>query len=306
MVQSPDNIPTQIFERLRPRLFAIAYRMLGSVMEAEDMLQEAYLRYDQVDGSTVQSPEAYLSTVVTRLCLDHLKSARVQREQYVGPWLPEPLLTAETPATVLEKSESITMAFLLLLEQLSPVERAVFLLREVFDCSYAEVAEIVDKSESNCRQIFARAKQHLHQNRPRFETPPDQQQRLLQRFLTALEDGNVDELADVLSEDVRMWSDGGGRVTAARKPVLGRDHVVQFLSGLARLRPETLRITVAPVNGTASLLLNVDGKLYAVWHFSFEQDEIVGIYAVLNPEKLEHLHCFSAFTDTLFWPNAMC
>lgn len=290
MVQAHGSTPAQTFERLRLRLFGIAYRMLGSVMEAEDMLQEAYLRYAQVDESTVQSPEAYLSTVVTRLCLDHLKSARVQREQYVGPWLPEPLLTADGPASVLEKSESITMAFLLLLEQLSPVERAVFLLREVFDYSYAEVAEIVERSEVNCRQIFARARQHLHQNRPRFETPPDQQQRLLHRFLTALEEGNVDDLADVLSEDVRMWSDGGGRVTAARNPVLGREHVVRFLNGLARLRPEALNITVAPVNGAASLLLNVDGKLYAVWHFSFDQAEIVGIYAVLNPDKLKHLH----------------
>ena len=290
MAQAPGSTAAQTFERLRPRLFGIAYRMLGSVTEAEDMLQEAYLRYAQVDESTVNSPEAYLSTVVTRLCLDHLKSARVQREQYVGPWLPEPLLTAEGPATALEQSESITMAFLLLLEQLSPVERAVFLLREVFDYSYAEVAEIVDKSEVNCRQIFARARQHLNQNRPRFGTPPDQQQRLLHRFLAALEEGNVDGLTDVLGEDVRMWSDGGGRVTAARKPILGRDHVVRFLAGLARLRPETLSITVAPINGAASLLLDVEGKLYGVWHFSFEEDEIVGIYAILNPDKLNHLH----------------
>jgi RNA polymerase sigma-70 factor, ECF subfamily len=281
--------PYQTFEALRPLLFSIAYRMLGSVMEAEDLLQEAYLRYAAVDSATVQSPKAYLTTVVTRLCLDYLKSARVQREHYVGPWLPEPLLTEEGPASHLEHVESISMAFLVLLEQLSPVERAVFLLREVFDYSYAEVALIVDRSETHCRQIFSRAKRHLTAKRPRFEPSSQGQAALVHRFLAAIGEGNVDELAQVLAEDVRMWSDGGGRVVAATKPLGGREQVMRFLAGLARRRPPDLTVETALVNGSQSLLLYLGGQLYAIWHFTFQDDRIGEIRAVLNPEKLRHL-----------------
>jgi RNA polymerase sigma-70 factor (ECF subfamily) len=279
----------QEFESLRPLLFSIAYRMLGSVMEAEDVLQEAYLRYAAVERTTVQSPKAYLTTIVTRLCLDQLKSARVQREHYVGPWLPEPLLIAEGPASLVEQTESISMAFLILLEQLSPVERAVFLLREVFDYSYEEIATIVDREEVNCRQIFSRAKRHLTANRPRFQPSPDRQEQMVQRFLAAVDEGSVDGLTELLAEDVRMWSDGGGQVTAARKPIHGRTHVIRFLTGLARQRPDNLAVKTAIVNGNLSLLLYLGEQIYAVWHFTFYDDRIGEIHAVLNPEKLRHL-----------------
>ena len=191
------------FEAHRPLLFSIAYRMLGSVMEAEDMVQETYLRYINSAPAAIESPKAFLSTITTRLCLDHLKSAKISREAYIGPWLPEPLPTGDTATNPLEKYDMISMAALVLLENLSPLERAVFLLRGVFDYSYAEIAAIVDKSEANCRQVYHRAKQYLHQHRPRFESSAADQEKLVAGFLQAVQAGDVEALTSLLAISVR-------------------------------------------------------------------------------------------------------
>src|SRR5918998_406453 len=201
---------TDDFERHRPLLFSIAYRMLGSVADAEDVVQEAYLRWQQAPEAEVLSPRSYLSAVVTRLSIDRLRSARVQREEYVGPWLPEPLVSegTEDVADSIELDESLSMAFLVLLESLNPVERAVFLLREVFNYDYEEISSIVRKSEANCRQIARRARQSVAAHRPRFERSPEQEERLTQRFVETCMSGDMEGLLELLSEDVTLWSDG--------------------------------------------------------------------------------------------------
>jgi RNA polymerase sigma-70 factor (ECF subfamily) len=280
---------TQTFECYRSLLFSIAYRMLGSVMEAEDMVQEAYLRYAATDRSRVASPKAFLTTIVTRLCLDHLKSARVQREAYVGPWLPEPLVTEESPARVVEEKETISMAFLVLLEKLSPVERAIFLLREVFDYDYADIAQIVDKSEANCRQLYSRAKKYLVNRRPRFQASPAAQRQLISGFMRALSQGDEDSLVRLLAEDIEFWSDGGGRVAAARRPLHGRDAVVRFLFGIFRKRPDDTQVEVVEINGAQSLLIRTGGQIYGVMNFAVENGRIRAIRTVINPDKLRHL-----------------
>jgi RNA polymerase sigma-70 factor, ECF subfamily len=279
----------QTFESYRPLLFSIAYRMLGSVMEAEDVVQESFLRFTTSDVDRVESPKAYLTTIVTRLCLDQLKSARIQREQYVGPWLPEPLLTAEGPAQVVDQRETITMAFLVLLESLSPVERAVFLLREVFDYDYAEIARITEKSETNCRQIYSRAKKVLVERRTRFESSPDLQQKLVQGFLQAVDSGDVQGLTHVLAEDARWWSDGGGKVSAALHPLRGREAIIRFLLGMSRRRPADLRVEITESNSEPSLLLYAGDALFGVWTFTIVDEKITEIRAVVNPDKLHHL-----------------
>jgi len=287
----------QIFESYRPLLFSIAYRMVGRVMEAEDMVQEAYLRYLAVDPETVQSHKAFLTTIVTRLCLDHLKSARVQREEYVGPWLPEPLITEDSPARRLDQKESITMAFLVLLEKLSPVERAVFLLREVFDYDYAAIASIVEKSEANCRQLYSRAKRHLLAQRPRFAASQDEQRALIDGFLRAISTGDEETLVTLLADDVQLWSDGGGKVTAARRPLFGRDRVVRFLFGIYNKRPSDMHVALRETNGTQSLLIYVDGQVFGVMNFSVADGKIQEIRTVLNPDKLRHLQSESGDRD---------
>lgn len=283
-----DHQLTQ-FEIHRPLLFSIAYRMLGTVMEAEDAVQECYLRYLATDVDAIRSPKAFLSTVITRICLDQLKSARVQREEYVGPWLPEPLLTTDGPDELLAQHESISLAFLVLLETLSPVERAVFLLREVFDYEYGEIARIVEKSEANCRQLYRRAKQHIQARRPRFDANPNQQQQLLQSFLHALDQGNVDGMTNLLAEDVQLWSDGGGKAAAATRPLAGRDVVVRFLLGLSRQRPDGTRVTVAEINGAPSFLIYVVDDLVAVGNLVGDVGKIQEVRFVRNPDKLRHL-----------------
>src|ERR1700722_9998202 len=229
---------------LRPMMFSIAYRMTGSVTEAEDLLQEAFFRLERTrrSGVIVDSPKAYLAATTTRLAIDHLRSARVRRMSYVGTWLPEPIVNDlhDSPQHMAELSDSLSMAFLVLLESLSPVERAVFLLREVFDYSYTDIAHIVDKSEANCRQIFGRARQHLDTNQPRYEASTEHSDRLLHAFLAATRDGDLDQLIDALAADVVFCGDGGGKVTAITQPLYGRDQVATFLrivfQGARRLR----------------------------------------------------------------------
>ncbi len=279
----------QTFEQQRPLLFSIAYRMLGSVMEAEDAVQESYLRYMATDADAIQSPKAFLSTVVTRLCLDQLKSARVKREEYFGPWLPEPLLTADAPDELLARHESISMAFLLLLETLSPVERAVFLLREVFDYDYDAIAQIVGKREANCRQLHSRAKKHIHSGRPRFAPSPQEQQQLVGKLFTAMQLGDSDAFAAFLAEDVELRSDGGGKAAAAIHPLHGRETVMRFLLGIYSRRPPNTTAELAEVNGAPALVVRVDGKIENVMSFELNGAMISAIRIVRNPEKLRHL-----------------
>lgn len=284
------------FETYRPLLFAIAYRMLGSVMEAEDMVQEAYLRYQAVTPADIQSPKAFLSTIITRLCLDHLKSARVQRETYIGPWLPEPVLTAEdhrvlgSPAARASAQDSISMAFLVLLESLTPAERAVFLLREVFDYEYSEIARIVDREETACRQLFSRAKKHITAHKPRFETSPEKHDQLLREFKQVVEVGEMTGLVNLLAEDVVWWSDGGGKANAARRPLHGREAVTRFITGLVRLRPADTTYTIIEVNGQAGILVRVDGQVYGVFTVETDDQHIIAVRAITNPDKLCHVH----------------
>src|SRR5581483_3666396 len=227
------------YEDLRPLLFSIAYRMLAGVAEAEDIVQEAFLRYQRAldESAPIESPKAYLSAVVTRLAIDHLRSARRRKETYVGQWLPEPLLTddaAPDGARDAETADTLSMAFLLLLERLSPVERAVFLLHDVFDYGYGEIAEIVGRSEGNCRQLAVRARRHVEEHKPRFEASREERERLAARFFDAIGEGDMDGLVELLAADVVVYGDGGGKVTSWPQPIVGRERVARLLLGLGR------------------------------------------------------------------------
>jgi RNA polymerase sigma-70 factor, ECF subfamily len=280
------------FQSYRPLLFSIAYRMTGSASEAEDIVQESYLRYHAAAPGEIRSLKSYLSTIVTRLALDHLKSARVQREQYIGPWLPEPVLTGDSAFAALrhvEQHESITTAFLVLMETLTPHERAVFLLREVFEYEHAEIAAMLGLSAANCRQLFHRAQTRLAERRRRFTPSREVQQRLLARFLRACQQGDIAALAKTLAEDVVAWSDGGGKVSAARQPVLGSEKVVRFMSGLLRKAPADLRLEMAEVNGLPAMLVFIGVQLWYVCGFEIANERIQALHAVLNPDKLAYI-----------------
>jgi RNA polymerase sigma-70 factor (ECF subfamily) len=285
----------EAYEDLRPLLFSIAYRMLGSVGEAEDVVQEAFLRYHRALESSpeVESAKAYLSAVTTRLAIDHLRSARVRRERYVGQWLPEPLLTDDAPdaAESLEDADSLSMAFLLLLERLTPVERAVFLLYDVFDYGYDEVAEIVGKSEDNCRQLAARARRHIEENRPRFEASRQQRDELAARFFDAVGDGDMDGLLDLLAADVVVYGDGGGRVPSWPRPIYGRERVAKLLVGIGRQARElALTAKRAEINGQPGIMvLDADGLLTNVMTIDVADGQVQTIRSVINPEKLRHI-----------------
>jgi RNA polymerase sigma-70 factor (ECF subfamily) len=288
----PDQ--TAQYESYRPLLFSIAYRMLGSVMEAEDMVQETYLRFRAASAGDIHSPRTYLCTIVTRLCLDALKSARARRETYVGPWLPEPLPTpdqaeAQDPGARLDMDESISMAFLVLLESLSPLERAVFLLREVFDFDYADIARITGRREDACRQVFHRARAALAARRPRYETTPADRERLLRAFLSAAFTGDLEGLTGLLAEDVTLWSDGGGKVAAALKPIHGSDSVGRFIAGVLRKAPPGMAIAPAVMNGSTALYVTVDGQPFGVALFEMDAERIHELRFVVNPDKLRHL-----------------
>lgn len=279
------------FERQRPRLFSIAYRMLGSASDAEDVVQDGFVRYQGVRPGHLRAPASYLSTVVVNLCLDRLKSARVQREAYVGPWLPEPVLTTDGtlgPLEAAEQRDSVSLAFLLLLERLNPRERAVFVLREAFGYEHREIAAILGVSEAGSRQLLARARRRVAEPSSRFETSQSRGRRLVERFLAAAQEGDLRGLEEVLAEDVTVWSDGGGMVSAARRPVVGRARVARFVAGIAeRARREPgLLLTFGEVNGQPALLSWTGGSLAAVFAFDVEDGRIHAIRAVLNPAKL--------------------
>ena len=277
---------TEDFERHRSLLFSIAYRMLGSVAEAEDVMQEAYLRWREVPEGEVRSSKSYLSAVVTRLSIDRLRSAR--REEYIGPWLPEPLISdrAEELAAHYELDESLSMAFLVLLESLNPVERAVFLLREVFDYDYEEISSIVRKSEANCRQIARRARQSVAARRPRFERSLEKEKMLTERFVEACMSGDMEGLLELLSEDVTLWSDGGGKVAAAPYPIHGPEKVARFLVGVLRTVPPGFFAHPARVNGGPGAIGYVDDHPTGVVALDVAEGRIRRVRIVVNPDKL--------------------
>lgn len=285
------------FDQYRSLLFSIAYRMLGSVADAEDMLQETYIRWQQTGDEEIRSPRAFLVTIVSRLCINQLQSARVQREEYVGQWLPEPIVTdpGSDPLGMIKVNESLSMAFLVLLERLTPIERAVFLLREVFEYEYAEVAGVLGQSEVNCRQILRRARQHVSAMRPRFAASARKQNDLLQRFLAAIGTGDMDGLLALLSDDVVLYSDGGGKALAVPNLVRGADNVVRGILGAFRkLLPKGLVRRWAWINGEPGLVSYLDGKPYSVVTVDAGGGRIQAIYVLTNPEKLVHLPELSA------------
>ncbi|HYO11683.1 MAG TPA: RNA polymerase sigma-70 factor [Thermoanaerobaculia bacterium] len=287
--------PLAAFERERGRLFGIAYRMLGSVSEAEDVLQDAWLRWHGVEHETVENPSAYLVRLVTRLAIDTLGAARNRLTDYVGPWLPEPLIgrviedPSDNPAALQELEDDLSTAFLLLLERLSPVERAVFLLRESFDFNDREIAEIVGKSEENCRQIDRRARKRLEDGRRHAPAPPAEHDRLLGGFLKAVRDGDLDGMVSLLARDAAAYSDGGGKAHAARKPIFGAEGVARFFLGLLRNAPPDWEVRVAIVNGRTGLLNLVGGRLLSVVTLHVEEGRIRDIYTVVNPDKLPRI-----------------
>jgi RNA polymerase sigma-70 factor (ECF subfamily) len=291
----------EVYQSLRPLLFSIAYRMLGSVTEAEDIVQESFVRYQRAlsEGGIPESPKAYLSAITTRLCIDQLRSARVRRESYVGEWLPEPLLTgpsplgqpAPDPAALAEQADSLSMAFLLLLERLTPVERAVFLLHDVFSYNYDETAEIVGRSASTCRQLAHRARQHIETDRPRFEASASLQEELAARFFDAVGNGDVDGLVKLLAADVTVYGDNGGVPPAWLRPVTGRTRVSRLLAGVGgQLRDVHGTISPVQVNGQpGGLAIAADGSLISVFILDIVDGQIQNVRSVINREKLGHL-----------------
>ncbi|MBM7790732.1 RNA polymerase sigma-70 factor [Tenggerimyces flavus] len=288
------NLAADLHDELRPLMFSIAYRMLGSVAEAEDIVQEAFLRLVRSQPHEVESPEAYATTVTTRLAIDHLRSARVRREQYVGAWLPEPLLDTSAmgdPAAHAETADTVSLAFLVLLESLTPVERAVFLLREVFGYDYDRIAAIVEKTEANCRQIFVRAQRRLASGESRFEASPARRDELARQFFAAAESGDIAGLERMLAEDVAFVGDGGGKAPALATPAVGRTRVARFVLGIFRTAKSLSgRIEPTLVNGhPGARIVDADGNLAAVLALQIADGQIVGFQNVLNPDKLAHL-----------------
>lgn len=283
--------PTTIFDGYRAYLFAIAYRMLGSVMDAEDMVQETYLRWQQTEVDDVQSPKSFLAAIITRLCIDYLRSARVKRESYVGNWLPEPYLmdSGQSGETMAALSDSLSMAFLVLLESLAPTERAAFLLHDVFDYDYAEIAEILEKSPANCRQMVSRARQRLHHGRPRFQATAEEQQQITAQFLQASLDGDMTGLLSLLAEDVVEYSDGGGKVPSAIYPLHGAEKVARFFIGLTKKAPPGTETRFGIANTHPALFVYLENQVITVILFDIVDGRIQHIYAVNNPDKLGHI-----------------
>lgn len=296
----------ELLQELRPGAFAIAYRMTGSVSEAEDIVQEGLLRLHRAleDGAELASPRAYLATVVTRLSIDTLRSARVRRETYVGEWLPEPLLTTgdDDPARCAETADSLSVAFLVVLERLTPEQRAAFLLRDVFDYPFARIAEIIGRSEPATRQIATRARRHVADNRPRFEASRRRRDELAERFLAAAREGDMPALEALLAEDVELHGDGGGRVPALTRPIHGRHRVASALSAWLRLvaRAGGLGTELVEVNGQPGVVIrDEDGALLSVWSLAIAGGRVQSVRSVANPDKLRHLGPVGAAADVI-------
>ena len=306
MIQDGETGIAEAYVDLRPLLFSIAYRMLGSVSEAEDVVQEAFVRYQRAigDETVIESPKAYLSAVVTRLAIDHLKSARVRRETYVGEWLPEPLVTEEganDPATLAERTDTLSMSFLVLLERLTPVERAIFLLHDVFDYDFEEVGRIVRKSPATCRQHAVRARRFISENRPRFDADHAERDELLRRFFAAAEGGDVDGLIEVLAEDAIVYGDGGGKVPQWYAPIVGAADVAKLFAVMGRqMRRLGATFERHLVNGQPGIIFRgPHGGVMSVMSFEVVDGRVKTIRSVVNPDKLGHLGRVESLREVL-------
>ena len=295
MNRQRSNRRADTFNALRPLLFAIAYRMLGTVGEAEDIVQEAFFRYDRAlaEGSKIESTKAFLSAVVTRLAIDELRSARSRREAYVGQWLPEPLLTDENedPSVNAEQSDTLSMAFLLLLERLNPVERAVFLLHDIFGYGYDEIATIVGKSESNARQLAVRARRHLEAEKPRFDVSRQKRTELGARFFAAISGSDVHGLVEMLAEDAVLYGDGGGKAPQWSDPIVGAERVAQLLANVGRgIHNFGLGVEAREINGQpGAVVRDADGNLINVLSIDVYDGAVVAVRSIINPDKLRHI-----------------
>ncbi|HET6510264.1 MAG TPA: RNA polymerase sigma factor SigJ [Baekduia sp.] len=293
-----------LLDELRPVAFGIAYRMLGSVSEAEDVMQEALLKVHQAlrGGERIASPRAFVATVTTRLAINELRSARARRERYVGDWLPEPIITDGDPAEIAETADALSLAMLVVLESLSPEQRAALLLHDVFDYGYGEIASIVGKSEDNVRQLATRARRHVQERRPRFATTREQRDELARRFFAAIEQGDVAGLEALLTADVQLTGDGGGKVPALRRSLRGRavvgEMLAWWLSNMRRAPGVTL--SAASVNGDpGAVFRDAEQRLLAVWSLEIEDGAIRGIRSVVNPDKLGHLGLVGDFASAV-------
>jgi RNA polymerase sigma-70 factor (TIGR02957 family) len=281
---------TDVFTEHRDLLFAVAYRMTGSVADAEDIVQDAWLRWSATDGDTVRAPVPYLVKTVTNLAINEMTSARARRETYVGPWLPEPLLISADASEEVEMAESVSMAMLVVLESLSPLERAVFVLGDVFGYRHAEIAEMVERDPAAVRQLAHRARAHVQARRPRFTSDPAARTELVARFRDACAGGELAPMLELLAPEVTAWSDSGGKVTAARRPVVGADNVARWLLGILS-KPGTRGLHVDPaiINGEPALIGSLGGRIAGSVHIDIDGDRIIGIRMVLNPDKLRGL-----------------
>ena len=288
----------EAFNQHKSLLFSVAYRMLGSAADAEDLLQETFIRWQQAPEVEIESPRALLVTILTRLCINHLQSARVRREEYVGQWLPEPLVTAPTqnPLLSFEIDESLSLAFLLLLERLTPMERAILLLREAFDYEYSEIALLLEQSEPNCRQLLRRARQHIKEVRPRFDASRQQREELLRRFSEATAQGDLDGLVSLLSREAVFHSDGGGKAPALPKPIYGAENIARgVLEGVRKLVPKNLVRRFVEINGQPGIVTFLDGRPFSVFTLDVSNQLISHVYVVTNPEKLKHIPSLAFF-----------
>ncbi|WP_309070715.1 RNA polymerase sigma-70 factor [Arthrobacter sp.] len=292
-----------LFEEHRSLLFTIAYEITGTATDAEDVLQDSFLRWTDVDAATVQNPRAYLAKTVTRQALNSLRTAQRRREDYVGPWLPEPIVVAPDVADNAVLSESLSFAMLVVLETLSPDERAVFVLREVFDFPYAEIAEATGKTQAAVRQIASRAKAHVRARQPRFDVDVQKQKAVSDRFLTALLGGDMQSLMDVLAPGAVLLSDGGGKVSAARKPVVGADNIARFLLGIAKTPVPEMRVEATLLNGMPALVVFSGTRIDVVALIQSSNDCVTGVYLVRNPDKLGAASSAAGFTDALTAPR---
>ncbi|MCU1477175.1 MAG: polymerase sigma24 factor [Subtercola sp.] len=296
MREHDTNPATEIFVAHRNLLFTIAYEMLGSAADAEDVLQETWLRWVTVDLEQVREPRAYLVRITTRQALNRLRAVNQRMETYVGPWLPEPLLTAPSVAEDVELAESLSMAIMLVLETLSPIERAVFVLREAFDVSYDEIAAAVEKTPAAVRQIAHRARQHVDARRPRMMVSPSETRAALASFQRAFETGDLQGLLDVLSPEVILVTDGGGLKQAALRPIIGADKVIRFMLGVMGKNVGVVTVGTTMVNGSPALAVQLDGEIDGVIAIRVEDARIIGLYYVRNPEKLSRVQTETTLT----------
>lgn len=279
---------TQAFLDQKPLLLSIAYRMLGSYTEAEDLVQETCISWNQSAGKEIRSARAYLVTIVTRLCLDRLKSAAFRREEYPGTWLPEPVLTADLldPAGRFEHAETVSQAFLLMLDRLTPSERAAFVLHDLFDFDYTEIALVLEKSEESVRQLNSRARKHVREEKPRASVPLKRKEELLAGFMDAVARGRLEQIVGLLAEDARLFTDSGGRVQAAARNILyGQDHISRFFAGIRSKQPRGIAVRIENINGSPGLVLYAGRTIYSVLAFEFGESGIESIYNTMNPDK---------------------